>query len=81
MVSITAKKHSLEFFKKRAHLRFRTNTSQRFLDCVTLNFAIHKFFNDKGFTIIHTPIITGATQKEWRNVSGYKLKFKKYPSI
>ena len=55
------KKHSLEFLREKAHLRFRTNTfSAVFRLRHALNFSIHKFFNDKGFTIIHTPIITGA---------------------
>ena len=77
------KKHSLEFLREKEHLRFRTNTfSAVFRLRHALNFAIHKFFNDKGFTIIHTPIITGAdAEGGWRNVSGYKLKFKKYSSI
>lgn len=55
------KKHSLEFLREIAHLRFRTNT----FGAITrirhaLIFAIHKFFNDKGFLNIHTPIITGS---------------------
>jgi asparaginyl-tRNA synthetase len=55
------KKHSLEFLREKAHLRFRTNT----FGAITrvrhaLIFAIHKFFNDKGFYNIHTPIITGS---------------------
>ena len=55
------KKHSLEFLREKAHLRFRTNT----FGAITrvrhaLIFAVHKFFNDKGFYNIHTPIITGS---------------------
>ncbi|MDX9905531.1 MAG: asparagine--tRNA ligase [Bacteroidales bacterium] len=55
------KKHSLEFLREKAHLRFRTNT----FSAVTrirhaMIFAIHKFFTDKGFYNIHTPIITGS---------------------
>ncbi len=55
------KKHSLEFLREKAHLRFRTNT----FGAVTrvrhaMIFAIHKFFNDRGFYNIHTPIITGS---------------------
>ncbi len=55
------KKHSLEFLREIAHLRFRTNTfSAVFRIRHALAFAIHKFFNDKGFIYIHTPIITGS---------------------
>jgi len=55
------KKHSLEFLREKAHLRFRTNTfSAVFRLRHALTFAVHKFFNDKGFSNIHTPIITGA---------------------
>jgi len=55
------KKHSLEFLREKAHLRFRTNTfSAVFRVRHALSFAIHKFFNDRGFVHMHTPIITGA---------------------
>ena len=55
------KKHSLEFLRENAHLRFRTNTfSAVFRIRHALTFAVHKFFNDKGFFNLHTPIITGA---------------------
>ena len=55
------KKHSLEFLREKAHLRFRTNTfSAVFRLRHALTFAIHKFFNDRGFSNIHSPIITGA---------------------
>ena len=55
------KKHSLEFLREKAHLRFRTNTfSAVFRLRHALTFAVHKFFNDKGFSNIHTPIITGV---------------------
>ena len=55
------KKHSLEFLREKAHLRFRTNTfSAVFRLRHALTFAVHKFFNDKGFLNIHTPIITGV---------------------
>jgi asparaginyl-tRNA synthetase len=55
------KKHSLEFLREKAHLRFRTNTfSAVFRLRHTLTFAVHKFFNDKGFFNLHTPIITGT---------------------
>ena len=55
------KKHSLEFLRDIAHLRFRTNTfGAVFRIRHALTFAIHKFFNDQGFYNLHTPIITGA---------------------
>jgi asparaginyl-tRNA synthetase len=55
------KKHSLEFLREKAHLRFRTNTfSAVFRLRHALTFAVHKFFNDKGFLNLHTPIITSA---------------------
>jgi asparaginyl-tRNA synthetase len=55
------KKHSLEFLREIAHLRFRTNTfGSVFRIRHALAFAVHKFFNDKGFVYMHTPIITGS---------------------
>lgn len=55
------KKHSLEFLREIAHLRFRTNTFNAvFKVRHALAYAVHKFFNDKGFVYIHTPIITAS---------------------
>lgn len=55
------KKHSLEFLREIAHLRFRTNTfGSVFRVRHSLAFAIHKFFNDMGFLYLHTPIITAS---------------------
>src|ERR1700712_187219 len=55
------KKHSLEFLREIAHLRFRTNTfSAIFRVRHALAFAVHKFFNDRGFVYLHTPIITAS---------------------
>jgi len=55
------KGHTLEFLREIAHLRPRTNTfGAVFRVRHHLAYAIHKFFNDKGFYYIHTPIITGA---------------------
>ena len=55
------KKHSLEFLREIAHLRFRTNTfGSVFRIRHGLAFAVHKFFNDKGFVYLHTPIITAS---------------------
>jgi asparaginyl-tRNA synthetase len=55
------KKHSLEFLREIAHLRFRTNTfGAVFRVRHALAFAVHQFFNDKGFIYLHTPIITAS---------------------
>ncbi len=55
------KKHSLEYLREIAHLRPRTNTFAAVLRVRhAMTFAIHKFFNDKGFYNIHTPLITGT---------------------
>lgn len=55
------KKHSLEFLREIAHLRFRTNTfSSVFRVRHALAFAIHSFFHEKGFLYMHTPIITAS---------------------
>lgn len=55
------KKHSLEFLREIAHLRARTNTISAVMRVRhAMAFAIHKFFNDRGFNYIHTPIITGS---------------------
>ena len=55
------KKHSLEFLREIAHLRPRTNTfSAVFRIRHAMTFAVHQFFNSKGFYNIHTPIITAS---------------------
>lgn len=55
------KKHSLEFLREIAHLRFRTNTfGAIFRIRHAVAFAIHKFFHEKGFLYLHTPIITAS---------------------
>lgn len=52
---------SLEYLREIAHLRFRTNTfGAVFRVRHTLAFAVHKFFNDRGFVYLHTPIITAS---------------------
>lgn len=55
------KKHSLEFLREHAHLRFRTNL----FGAITrvrhaMIFAVHSFFNEQGFVNVHTPIITSS---------------------
>jgi len=55
------KGHSMEFLRDIAHLRFRTNTfGAVFRIRHALAFAIHKYYNDKGFFYLHTPIITAS---------------------
>lgn len=58
---IQAKRHTLEFLRDVAHLRPRTNTISavtRIRDCVSQ--AIHRFFHERGFFWVHTPIITSS---------------------
>ena len=55
------KGHSLEYLREIAHLRPRTNTFGAVLRVRhAMAFAIHKYYNDRGFVYLHTPIITGS---------------------
>ncbi len=55
------KGHSMEFLRSIAHLRPRTNTFGAVLRIRhAMAFAIHKYFNDKGFVYLHTPLITAS---------------------
>ncbi|MBC8584671.1 asparagine--tRNA ligase [Youxingia wuxianensis] len=55
------KRHSLEFLRSIAHLRPRTNTfAAVFRVRSVAAYAIHKFFNERGFVYVHTPLITGS---------------------
>jgi len=55
------KRHSFEFLRTIAHLRPRTNTFGAVMRVRNvLSFATHKFFQDRGFLYLHTPIITGS---------------------
>ena len=55
------KGHSLEFLREKAHLRPRTNTFSAVLRVRSaLAFAVHKFFQDKGFFYLNTPLITAS---------------------
>ena len=57
---IQPKKHSLEFLREKAHLRIRTTTFAAVMRVRSaLSFAVHKFFQKRGFFYINTPIITG----------------------
>lgn len=55
------KKHSLEFLRENAHLRVRTNVFGAVMRVRSvLSFAIHQYFQEKGFVYVNTPIITGS---------------------
>ena len=55
------KGHSMEFLREKAHLRLRTNTFGAVMRIRhAMAYAIHKFFNDKGFYYFHTPLITAS---------------------
>lgn len=58
---IQPKPHSMEFLREQAHLRVRTNTFgavARVRHCLSM--AVHRFFHERGFYWVHTPIITGS---------------------
>ena len=58
---IQMKRHSLDFLREKAHLRFRTNTfGAVFRVRHALQYAVHTFFHERGFYQLHTPIITGS---------------------
>jgi asparaginyl-tRNA synthetase len=55
------KKHSLEFLRENAHLRVRTNAFGAIMRVRSvLSFAVHSYFQQKGFVYVNTPIITGS---------------------
>ncbi|MBE7179434.1 MAG: asparagine--tRNA ligase, partial [Mucilaginibacter polytrichastri] len=72
------KKHSLEFLREKAHLRMRTATfGAVFRLRNTLAFAVHRFFQERGFVYLHTPIITGSDAEgagEMFKVTAFDLK-------
>ncbi|NLK28109.1 MAG: asparagine--tRNA ligase, partial [Clostridiales bacterium] len=58
---IQKKRHTLEYLRTIAHLRPRTNTFQAVFRVRSLiSYAIHKFFQERDFVYVHTPIITGS---------------------
>lgn len=69
---------SLEYLREIAHLRFRTNTfGAIFRLRHALAFAVHKFFNERGFVYLHTPIITASDAEgagEMFHVTSFDLK-------
>lgn len=55
------KRHTLEYLRTMTHLRPRTNTFQAVFRVRSLTaYAIHKFFQERGFVYVHTPLITGS---------------------
>ncbi|HEU4496039.1 MAG TPA: amino acid--tRNA ligase-related protein, partial [Flavobacterium sp.] len=55
------KKHSLEFLRENAHLRVRTNAFGAIMRVRSvLSFAVHQYFQEKGFVYVNTPVITGS---------------------
>lgn len=55
------KRHSLEFLREIAHLRVRTNTISAVMRVRhAMAFAVHQFFNERGFYYVQTPVITGS---------------------
>ncbi|MFD2892416.1 asparagine--tRNA ligase [Flavobacterium chuncheonense] len=58
---IQPKRHSLEFLRENAHLRVRTNAFSAIMRVrSTLSFAVHQYFQERGFFYVNTPIITGS---------------------
>ncbi len=72
------KKHSLEFLREIAYMRFRTNTfGSVFRIRHSMAYAVHKFFNEKAFVYLHTPIITASDAEgagETFHVTNFKLE-------
>jgi len=59
--SLQPKKQTLEFLREKAHFRMRTNTfSAVFRIRHAIAYALHKFYHDRGYYYMHTPIITGS---------------------
>lgn len=59
-LSITEKRHTLEYLRSISHLRPRTDTFQAvFRVRSQIAYAIHKFFQERDFVYVHTPLITG----------------------
>ncbi len=72
------KRHSFEYLRTIAHLRPRTNTFNAvFRVRSVLSYAIHKFFQEKGFVYVHTPILTSSDAEgagEMFEVTSFDLK-------
>ena len=72
------KRHTMEYLRTIAHLRPRTNTFNAVFRVRSVaSFAIHKFFQERNFVYVHTPIITGSDAEgagEMFNVNSFDLK-------
>ena len=72
------KRHTMEYLRTIAHLRPRTNTFNAvFRVRSVLSYAIHKFFQERNFVYVHTPIITGSDAEgagEMFNLNTFDLK-------
>jgi asparaginyl-tRNA synthetase len=71
------KRHSFEFLREIAHLRPRTNTFGAVMRIRNaMSFAIHRYFNERGFIYVHTPVITGSDCEgagEMFHVTGFDM--------
>ena len=71
------KRHTFEYLRTISHLRARTNTFNAvFRVRSVLSYAIHKFFQERGFVYVHTPLITGSDCEgagEMFNVNSFDL--------
>ena len=75
---LSPKRHNLDKLREQAHLRVRTNTFGAIMRLRSkLSFAVHQYFNERGFYQAHTPIITGSDAEgagEMFQVTGLDLK-------
>jgi len=77
---IQPKRHTREFLRENAHLRMRTNLfSAVFRVRSVVSFAIHQFFQEKGFVYVHAPIITGSDAEGAGEM--FKVTTSDYPSL
>lgn len=76
------KRHSMEYLRKKAHMRPRTNTFAAVLRVRhALSHAVHQYFNDNGFFIMHTPIITGSDAEGAGEMFNVSVLDKKNPPL
>lgn len=76
------KKFNMEYLRKNAHMRARTNTFAAVLRVRhALSHAVHRYFNDKGFFMMHTPIITGSDAEGAGEMFNVSVLDKKKPPL
>lgn len=76
------KKHSMEFLREIAHLRPRTNTFGAIMRVRhNLSFAVHKYFHERGFYYMNTPIITGSDAEGAGEMFNVSVLDKKNPPL